>query len=65
MKITFKNLLKSALVMSVSGLALTSTAVFAQQDYEYTKHTYNSGQHAEVAYEGWEENEDGDRKSVV
>lgn len=59
MKIKFKALSKSTLVILISGLALTSTAVFAQQDYEYTKHTYNSGQHAEVAYEGWEPNEDG------
>ncbi|MGJ8688265.1 MAG: hypothetical protein ACSHXZ_01980 [Gammaproteobacteria bacterium] len=59
MKNKFKDLSKSALVLVVSGFALTSTAVFAQQDYEYTKHTYNHGQHAEVAYEGWEENEDG------
>lgn len=59
MKITFKDLLKSAIVLSVSSVALMSASVFAQQDYEYTKHTYNSGQHAEVAYEGWEENEDG------
>ena len=59
MKIKFKDLSKSALVILISGLALTSTTVFAQQDYEYAKHTYLSGQHAEVAYEGWEANEDG------
>ena len=59
MKIESNDLLKSVLVLLVSSLALVSTVASAQQDYEYTKHSYRSGQHTEVAYEGWRENDAG------
>jgi len=55
----YKSLSKSVCALLLSGLALTSVTVVAQQDYEYTKQTYSRGQHAEVAYEGWKENDDG------
>lgn len=59
MKLESNGLLKSVLVLLASSLALVSTMASAQQDYEYTKHTYRSGQHTEVAYEGWRTNDDG------
>ena len=55
----FNKILKPVLMLVVSSLALMSTMATAEQDYEYTKHSYNSGQHTEVAYEGWQENDDG------
>lgn len=60
MKLESINLLKPALMLFASSLALMSATVTAEQDYEYTKHSYLSGQHTEVAYEGWRENEDGE-----
>lgn len=60
MELQLKNMLKHALVLFASSLALMSTVALAEQDYEYTKHSYASGQHTEVAYEGWRENEDGE-----
>lgn len=59
MKVESNNLFKPVLVLLASSLALVSTMAIAEQDYEYTKHSYASGQHTEVAYEGWQENDDG------
>jgi hypothetical protein len=59
MKLESNDLLKSILMLLASCLALVSTMAMAQQDYEYTKHSYSSGQHTEVAYEGWQENDGG------
>lgn len=59
MKLKSNDLLKTVLVLLASGLALVSTMATAEQDYEYTKHSYRSGQHTEVAYEGWRLNDSG------
>ncbi|MBT3529771.1 MAG: hypothetical protein HOF74_00275 [Gammaproteobacteria bacterium] len=59
MKLQSNDLLKSALVLLASSMALLPVAAAAEQDYEYTKHSYRSGQHTEVAYEGWRTNDDG------
>ena len=59
MKLESNDLLKSVLVLLASSLALVTTMATAEQDYEYAKHTYRSGQHTEVAYEGWRENDAG------
>lgn len=50
----------------VFALALTTVAAFfaqiatAQLPYEYAQNSYRSGQHTEVAYEGWHINEAGE-----
>mgnify|MGYP003670779748 CR=1 FL=1 len=59
MKFQFNDLLRSFLVLIAGCVALLSTMASAEQDYEYTKHSYRTGQHTEVAYEGWRENEAG------
>ncbi len=59
MKLESNALLKSIFVLLASSLALLATMASAEQDYEYTKHSYRSGQHTEVAYEGWRENDAG------
>lgn len=59
MKLQSIDLIKTALVLFVGNLALLSNLAMADAPYEYTKHTYRSGQHTEVAYEGWRENDDG------
>lgn len=55
------NLLKTVLVLFASTLLLPNiaSAQRTQKSYEYTKHSYARGQHADLAYEGWRENEDG------
>jgi hypothetical protein len=55
---TYK-LLKTTIVMIVTALTFWSNLSMAEQPYYYAKNTYQSGQHTEVAYEGWRENEDG------
>lgn len=42
-----------------AGLVLLPSMATAQLPYEYAQNTYQSGQHTEVAYEGWRELEDG------
>jgi len=59
MKLKSNDLLKAVLVAFAGGLVLASVTASAEESYEYTKHTFLSGQHTEVAYEGWQENEDG------
>mgnify|MGYP001220897634 FL=1 len=59
MKLKPNDLLKSVLVLLGGSLALVSAIAMAAQDFEYTKHSYRSGQHTEVAYEGWRENDSG------
>jgi hypothetical protein len=59
MKLQSNNLLKPVFMLFAGSLALVSTMAMAEQDYEYTKHSYHSGQHTEVAYEGWRENDSG------
>ena len=41
------------------GLITLSSAVNAASEYEYAQNTYSRGQHLDVAYEGWRQNEDG------
>jgi hypothetical protein len=53
------NILKLGAGLLASAMLLLPAMASAQQPYEYTKHTYKSGQHTEVAYEGWEPNDDG------
>ncbi len=60
MKLFFTHLSKSKKVMFAAALLLVSGYVSAQLPYEHARQTYRSGQHTEVAYEGWRENEDGD-----
>ncbi|MEX0962869.1 MAG: hypothetical protein WDZ52_02350 [Pseudohongiellaceae bacterium] len=60
MKLESKSLLRSALVLLAGNLALMPAMATAEQDYEYTKRSYASGQHTEVAYEGWRETESGE-----
>ena len=52
-------MLKTLLVLSTAALALLSNLAAAQQPYEYAKHTYQTGQHTDLAYEGWRPNDDG------
>lgn len=52
----FLSKIKATIVVS---LLLTSISAMAEQPYYYTKNTYLSGQHTEVAYEGWRKNDDG------
>jgi len=60
MKPKSRDLLKIVSMLLAGSVALLSSLVQAQQPYEYTKQTYRSGQHTEVAYEGWRENENGE-----
>lgn len=54
------NALSRILTMLFTGvLPLLSNLATAEADYHYAKNTYRSGQHTEVAYEGWRENDDG------
>ena len=46
-------------VLFTATLTLLSGVASAQQAYHYARNTYTHGQHAELAYEGWRENEDG------
>ena len=63
MKLKSQALMKSILVLCTTGVALSANLAVAQETsytpYEYTKQTYRSGQHTDVAYEGWWPNEDG------
>ncbi|PCJ28650.1 MAG: hypothetical protein COA96_00250 [SAR86 cluster bacterium] len=52
-------LLRIFTVMFAASLMLLSNLASAQQAYHYARNTYTHGQHAELAYEGWRENEDG------
>ncbi|MBL4820850.1 MAG: hypothetical protein JKY98_07655 [Gammaproteobacteria bacterium] len=52
-------LLKIIAVLFTATLMLQSNFAIADQPYHYARNTYTHGQHAEVAYEGWRENEDG------
>ena len=59
MKTAIQNLSKPMLVLLTAGLALVSNLALAQLPYEYAQNSYRSGQHTEVAYEGWVQEEDG------
>ncbi len=52
-------LLRIIAVLFTATLMLLPSLASAQQAYHYARNTYTHGQHAEVAYEGWRENEDG------
>lgn len=52
-------LFKSIAVLLSGAMMVLSTIAIAEQPYHYAKNTYASGQHTEVAYEGWRENPDG------
>lgn len=60
MKFECKNIVRSALVALTAGAALISQVALAQLPYEYAQNSYQSGQHTEVAYEGWHINEAGE-----
>ncbi len=45
--------------MFVASLTILPAISSADQAYGYTRNTYTHGQHADVAYEGWRQNEDG------
>lgn len=51
--------MNSIVVLVTVSLTLIAAYAAAEQPYYYAKNTYSSGQHTEVAYEGWRENEDG------
>lgn len=53
------NIFRSIALLIAGSLPLLSNLATAEQPYHYAKNTYRSGQHTEVAYEGWRENEDG------
>jgi len=59
MTLKFNHLLKSVLALYATGLTMLPGAVSAQGEFEYAEQTYRSGQHTEVAYEGWKPNDDG------
>jgi len=60
MNLKSKGLFTPLSVLLTASLAVLSSLVAAQETlYEYTKQTYRSGQHTEVAYEGWRPNDDG------
>jgi hypothetical protein len=59
MKLKPNDFLKTTLVLLASSLSLLFNMAMAEPAYEYTKQTYRSGQHTEVAYEGWRDNDDG------
>ncbi len=46
-------------VLATAALTVVANYAMAEQPYHYARNTYQSGQHTEVAYEGWRENEDG------
>ncbi len=50
---------KIVTALSTAVLTLWANSALAEQPYHYARNTYQSGQHTEVAYEGWRENEDG------
>ena len=57
--------MKSDKLVKITALLLTVVLTFlsnfatADEPYYYAKNTYSSGQHTEVAYEGWRVNDDG------
>lgn len=59
MKTPYTFLSISLLVLLSSGLAFFSSSAVAQLPYEYAQNSYRSGQHTEVAYEGWRQDDDG------
>jgi len=63
MKLKSQALTKSILALCAAGVAMMTSLAAAQESqytpYEYTKQSYRSGQHTDVAYEGWWPNEDG------
>ncbi len=54
-----RDLFKPLILMFASGFALLPGIATAQGPFEYAEQTYRSGQHTEVAYEGWRRDEDG------
>ena len=51
--------IKTITVLLTAALMVFSNYATADQPYHYARNTYQSGQHTEVAYEGWRENDDG------
>ena len=51
--------IKTISVLLTAALVVFSSYATADQPYHYARNTYQSGQHTEVAYEGWRENDDG------
>ncbi|MCG8415620.1 MAG: hypothetical protein MI746_15500 [Pseudomonadales bacterium] len=54
-----EKILKTLLAMTTAAATLFASVAIAEQPYHYARNSYQSGQHTEVAYEGWRENEDG------
>ena len=59
MKQQFNDYLKFLLLPLAGALVAWSGVASAQGAFEYAEQSYRSGQHTEVAYEGWRTNEDG------
>jgi len=51
---------KAFATLFVCSMALLSNFALAQLPFEYFHNTYRSGQHTEVAYEGWRVNDTGE-----
>lgn len=60
MKFAFEDSIRSAVVILGAAAALAAQLVFAQLPYEYAQNSYRSGQHTELAYEGWRINDAGE-----
>lgn len=54
-----RNLLKTLLALTTAAATFIANVAIAEQPYHYARNSYQTGQHTEVAYEGWRENEDG------
>ncbi len=54
-----EKLFKTLMALTTAAATLLANVAIAEQPYHYARNTYQSGQHTEVAYEGWRENEDG------
>lgn len=52
-KIISKTATKTTAMLLAAGLTLLSGMATAQLPYDYAQNSYRSGQHTEVAYEGW------------
>lgn len=52
-------LIKTLSFLGIAVATLLANMAQAEQPYAYARNTFQSGQHTEVAYEGWRENDDG------
>lgn len=52
-------LTKLFLAMATAAVTVFASYAMAEQPYHYARNSYQTGQHTEVAYEGWRVNDDG------